>query len=96
MDFNEFGVKHPHECDCGEDTLRNAVTSCMIANLMLSDEFRKLKMELEELKNGSEDPREINVKIHKDYIDVIKPDDMTDEELVGIFGEIIVQFAEEE
>lgn len=98
MLHEEFGVTHPHECDCGEKEvgLREALIRCIFATVMLNDRIDKLEEKIEATKEKNENPTIVTLEIYDGYTDVIFPEIVSEEKLANLLIEIGESFGEGE
>lgn len=98
MENNEFGVKHPHEsdggcgCNCNKDENANSIVMCILANMKLNNRVLMLEKELEKIKEKTEKPKIVTFEIYKNHIDLLKPDDMTEDEIMQVLNEVLIQY----
>lgn len=103
--FNEFGVKHPHECDCGCVTepesmvLRKEVnelkelTSSIVDTLgLMANTMYRVVMMGNNSEKAEEKPKIITIEAYTDHINVIKPEEVDEEDAMLIIADVAKSF----
>lgn len=91
MKCDEFGVKNPHEGDCGTnremEEMRKIISRLVLENLYTKIELKKMNERIEKLE--SEDNESIIIDVYDDYMDITIPDDIPEENVEIILLDIL-------
>ena len=91
MRCDEFGVKNPHEGDCGTnremEEMRKIISRLVLENLYTKIELKKMNERIEKLE--SEDNESIIIDVYDDYMDVTIPDGIPEENVERILLDLL-------